>query len=240
MGRQLVGHQRADIVATVGGQHITQGDLSSFQVGIPLTVGTVDAVMRLLQERDDRIVTNYASVNEENGLVHAGSIFLSTNVMHLLSADPTRVDIYGNGGAPAWTDVHRIYLPRKESIDDHMDDWSLVVIDAFDKCVYVFEPKVDVTMPVAGAEAILVNTVRDKTIALLANVFPLIPAAIWKYSRCPALHFKGQENDFDSAVFVIIAAYFLASDCPIAMKASYAARLRTNIAYWLLSETLLQ
>lgn len=239
VGRQVLEHQRDDVVANIGDLQVARSDISSYGTGHLLSKGAVNAVFRLLQDRDDHIATNYASVNEGAQLEYSKSLFLPVNVMSLLSENPDREDIFSNGGAESWANLHRVYFPYKATDNDQTDDWSLAVLDIHAKAVYVFHSKFDTSTPPIAEETTFIDSVRQNLLLLLTKILPTYVGA-WNFQRCPHIHFDCQQNDFDSAIFVLTAAYFLANDCPIVMKAAYASRIRVNFAYWTLSDGLPQ
>lgn len=227
-------------LACIGNVAVTKKIIRQLRTAVPVREDFMTAACALLSKRDERIVLAHKDVNSQSNQyeLYKSSLFCTSELLRLLESNPTvlNLDRFLRAGV-TWNSIHRIYIFINEITVDN-NTCSLLVLDLTNNNLYYLDPTYDVTQP---APAILVARMQHLSQMLVPfirtikadNNIPRIDCKLYPYQFGTVV-----SNDFDSGIYIFIAAYCMVYDCPLCWKENDMPKLRNSICYWLLKESL--
>lgn len=118
------------------------------------------------------------------------------------------------------------------------DCFCLIVIDFYKKAVYYLDPRCESTdVPSERANSVL--ALVERFLAHHIEEESDLLASPWVLNRTlDSSKFPYLQNDFDSGIYVFMFLYCAVFECPIVFDDSDPARMRRQLAFWLLKEYL--
>jgi hypothetical protein len=175
-----------------------------------------------------RFILEYTDqLNDEN--------FIANNWRRLFPGLDYDLNIFSN--------INRIYYLVKNSEDENIDDWRLLILDLTYKRLYFIDPKYPNNLELIENEAERgpLEEVMSGYKSALNNMWRAIfPNYDYENNLggfiCTIFPYQYQEvllNNFDSGVYVATILYFLVTDTPIYFRMEDCPHLRNFFAYWL-------
>lgn len=225
-----------EIIARIGKESIKRGIMKQLRVAVPIKKDLMQIVCALFTDRNFRIALAHRDVNSSttNYEEYKQSLFCSSCILQL-GDNPLQADLdkFLSDGL-RWNNLHRLYICIPPSVDGS-DAWRLLILDLVDNVLYYLDPRLDVKQQIPAGT-------RNAMIEYSALVAPLA-RALGRDNRIDCVLYPYQlgthiQNDFDAGVYIIMALYCITYDCPIVLSEADMSKMRDNISYWLLSESL--
>jgi hypothetical protein len=229
----------AQVIAKVGDANITRNILRQLRIASLLQEDCIYIICQLFNKRDKRICLSHYDVNgtANHYEIFRPSIFLPAIVIRLIQENPNRDDLnqYLTEGLE-WQNLHRIYFTNK--VGNGLDDsWNLVILDVPSLKIYYIDPKLDILLPISLETTELLTAIKTNLTTFMAKITENAGLQL-TCERYPHQFFTVLQNDFDCGVYLVATLYFLVQDCPIAFIEQDMIKIRDNIAYWMLNESL--
>lgn len=136
-----------------------------------------------------------------------------------------------------FSNLYRIYILDQATAMD--DCFCLVVLDFYKKAIYYLDPRCDNTAYPPPARATLIHTLINRFLAHHIEEDSELLTSTWVLHRTlESPKFPYLQNDFDSGIYVFMFFYYAVFECPIVFDDSDPARMRRQLAFWLLKEYL--
>ena len=255
LGRSLLeGPEDANqIVANIGGQYpVTKEQLRIFASDMRLSTQCMDILCKMFQLRDDRIAEVFHDVNHRrtNYQPFKRTVFLGNSFCSNLSNTlvPDHIQLL----------ITQYFLPRDWKVEDtsclvllmntslvfehpNIDSWTMLKIDLEQRKILFCDPRL-VRGPALSNFAKL-SLERTRTEILIPVLRVIVPtyAGDWPLSILEHQYFAtlAATNECDCGVYLAACLYFSVNTVPIFINDNGGiARLRKQLAYWILCEAL--
>ena len=240
------------VVANIGGHHpVTKEQLWTFANNDRLTSQCVDIMCRMFQIRDDRIAEVFHDVNQRrtNYQPYKKTVFLGNTFCSNLSSTMVPEHIQ-----------HLItqYFPRDWKVADtsflvllmntsfvleqpSLDSWSMIRIDVESRKILYCDPRLDRGPALSNFAAASLERIRSEIFLPLLRVILPTYAGNWPLEILDNQYYPtlATTNESDCGIYLIACVYFSVQAVPIFINENGGiARLRKQLAYWILCEAL--
>ena len=255
LGRSLLeGPDDANqVIANIGGQFpVTKEQLRTFANDVRLSAQCIDVLCKMFQLRDDRIAEVFHDVNHRRTnyqpfkrTVFLGNVFCS-NLSNTLVLDHIQLLIaqYFPRDWKVVEDTSNLVLLMNTSLvfeHPNIDSWTMLRIDLEHRKILYCDPRL-VRSPALSefAKLSLERTRTEILIPVLRVVVPTYtgdwPLSILEHQYFPTL---AATNECDCGVYLAACLYFSVNTVPVYINENGGiARLRKQLAYWILCEQL--
>jgi len=234
-----------EILSKINSLNVTRNIIRQLKPNILIQHNCIDVICEMFNKRDDRICRSHHDVNREshNYQEWKPSLFYSTQIIESLIEDPflngfTTLQLQSREDIILST-AQRLYFTYKGG-NLFADIWCLVIVDIPLRKLFYVNPKLDTNLITEEEEITVLSVMESFEIALNPLLSMMIEAyeGNWECTFFPNMNFSFLQNDFDSGIYIAMILYFLANDCPPTFLDSDMNKWRSNLAYWMLNESL--
>ena len=211
------------------------------QLGVhePMKENVIDAVVALFQLRDDRIFESHTSVNSNRHgyrpwqrSIYLRASFWEALIQGIKSLDQLREEYFGQD----WIvdNYLHIYIYVNSFDAASVDPWALLQVNLVTHNIVYFDGRNNGRAePVPPGLMTFLTMVRDILQPLLSTLVPAFNLQ-WQCTSFRQTYFELLDNNYDSGVYITAITYFLSVGVPLYFDRNSIARLRMNLAYWIL------
>lgn len=228
------------VVSEIKDFKVTKGCYKQLGLNNSLTENVMDAVAALFQLRDDRISDSHQSVNSNRHgyRLWKRSIYLGPSFWRLILegnlADDQIKDKYFFGADWKAENYQYIYMCVNSFDATSVDPWALIQINLVSHKIEYLDGRINGRqLPVLAGLVQFLQLVKMVLKPLLLSLIPEFTNE-WHCEAHHETYFELLDNQFDSGVYVAAVTYFLSVGVPLFFDRNSIARLRMNLAYWML------
>jgi len=238
------------VIANIGGQlPVTKVQFRTFANNGRLTSQCMDIVCKMFQMRDDRIAEVFHDVNHRrtNYQPYKRTVFLGNTFCSNLSStlDPDHIQLLIAQYFPQdWkvADTSYLVLLMNTSLvleQPTVDSWSMIRIDLESRKMLYCDPRLDRGPALSDFATNSLERIRSAILVpVLRGIFPTYEGnwslGILDHQYYPTL---ATTNEQDCGVYLVACIFFSAQAVPVYINENGGiARLRKQLAYWILCE----
>lgn len=218
-------------------------------------LSAIDACLRMFEKRDSCICEQFRLKHQmkANYVERKRSKYVSSDCLDLLLHPRGEEDIINEAnfyesiflkffnGQRYLLSYKRIYfVGRKSNVED---SWYLVMLETNKKDIFYLDSFHTTTSadesPQLQEYMLLIETHLNEL--LRTQILPLVENdqahVQWRVNYYPFAYFQPQQNDFDSALYILSALYFISLDCPIYFTEQLMKTARYNFSHWLMKDS---
>jgi hypothetical protein len=228
------------IISTVKVFEVTKDCFRQLGLNNSLKEIVMDAIAALFQLRDDRISDSHHSVNSNrNGYrVRKRSLYLSASFWRVLLEGTKSVEDLKEEyffGADWKVDEYLYLYIYLNSFDaGSADPWAMIRINLVTHRIVYVDGRIDGRIqPLPPALAHFLGLLNALLQPLLSYLFPGFTNE-WQCEVYRETFFELLDNQYDSGLYVTAVTYYFSIGVPLFFDRNSIARLRMNLAYWML------